>query len=89
MVPQIGHMDTLPLDIEDKTTQAPKPRSKRLRPRKVELTTGTAYRKAPAGPPTLLKSPQQRTCGFCGRRETVNGDAVLCSQCGSVIVRDE
>ena len=81
-------MDTLPLDFDDRE-DPPQPHSKRLRARTVRIpATGQAQRKART-PPALLRTPQQRMCGFCGHRETVLEEAVLCSQCGSVILREE
>jgi hypothetical protein len=80
-------MDTLPLDFTQDPPEKPKrPRPKRIRSREVDLVTGKTFRK-PDEPQALLRSPEERVCGFCGHRETVLGDAAVCAQCGSVIVR--
>ena len=82
-------MDTLPLDFEkNKSPEAEKmPKAKRLRARKLVIkATGTRQEKPP---PALLKAPQERVCGFCGHRGTVMGEAVVCPQCGAIVVRDE
>ena len=79
-------MDGLPLEFPEKPEKQ-KHRGKRLRPRKVELATGQVFHK-PEALPVLLRAPQQRICGFCGHRETVEGDVALCSHCRAVIVRD-
>ncbi len=82
-----ARMDTLPLEFSDEPEEK-KPRSKRLRQRKVALATGQAVRHVKR-PPTLLRAPQKQICGFCGHGEVVEDEVTVCSQCGSVIVRDE
>ena len=82
-------MDTLPLDFDqNKPPQADKPpKAKRLRARTFVIkATGTRREKPP---PALLKAPQERVCGFCGHRGTVMGEAVVCPQCGAIVVRDD
>lgn len=37
----------------------------------------------------LVLTPQVRTCGFCGHRQTVLGEMGVCDGCGGIMSRAE
>lgn len=66
----------LPMDLPD-----PERRRRRRKP-------GRKPRPAEE-PQALMEAPVIQTCGFCGNRQTLLGEAGICEECGGILVRDD